>query len=109
MAGIFDLARRVARALHPFVLVTTRKGSCPLDTDKASELADRLWNMDGGRELATRIHHALAIRGYVNPGDSERLLLEAVSEWIAETGEHAAGKQLLDLQAELRSDLAPRV
>ena len=107
MTRFRGLVRRVARALHPFILVSANGRSWPLDTDKASEIVDRLQEGQSGRELALRIRHASAVRGYAHPDTSELpALLAAISEWIDEAGEEAVGEQVLNLQGAVRAQLS---
>jgi hypothetical protein len=94
----------VFRALHPFVVVSTDGESLPLDTDRASELSERLWLTGSGRALAERIDHAVALRAFVTVESSERsVALETISAWIAEAGEEAVGDQVLKLRDALRA------
>ena len=92
--------------MHPFVLVTANGQPWPVDTDRASEIADRLWEKHAGRELSKRFHHAIAVRAYVRPDQSElAVLLAAISEWVDEVGEEAVGEQVLNLQAAVHAEL----
>jgi hypothetical protein len=103
---IREFAKRIARDFHPFVMITADGKPWPVDTDRASEIADRLWDMPGGRDASTVIQQAVAVRAYARVNvDDLPFLARAISEWIDEVGEEAVGQQVLDLQAAIQADL----